>query len=152
MNISYTELNNDQIDIIKPLWNKLRDYHGELSIYFSEIYANTVFEERKKELLKKSKNGFLRIDTARNDETGRLIGYCISSISDELEGEVDSIFLEKDYRLSGIGDALMKRALNWMDENGVKTKKIVVAVGNEDLLSFYKRYNFLPRHLVLEQI
>jgi len=29
-----------------------------------------------------------------------------------------------------------------VDEKGVKTKKIVVAVENEDLLSFYKCYNF----------
>lgn len=152
MNISYTELNNEQIDVIKPLWNKLRDHHGKLSTHFPEIYANTVFEERKKKLLKKSEKGTLRIDTARNKETGELIGYCISSISDELVGEVDSIYLEKEYRSFGIGDKLMERSLNWMDDSGVKSKKIVVAVGNEDLLSFYRRYNFLPRHLVLEQI
>jgi hypothetical protein len=45
----------------------------------------------------------------------------------------------------------MERALDWMDKKGVKAKKIVVAVGNEDLLSFYERYNFFPRHLILEQ-
>lgn len=151
MNISYIELNKDEIDMIKPLWEKLRDHHRKLSAHFPERYDEFSFDERKKELLKKSENGILKIDMARDEDKKRYIGYCISSISDELVGEVDSIYLREEYRSSGIGDNLMKRSLNWMDDKSIKTKKIVVAVGNEDLLSFYKQYNFFPRHLILEQ-
>ena len=151
MNIIYKKLNPNQIDIIKPLWDKLRDYHQNLSTNFPERYGAMKFEDRKEEILKKSQNGTLKIDIAKDKNTGCYIGYCISSISDENIGEVDSIYLDKKYRSSGIGSNLMERALNWMDKNEVKTKKIVVAMGNEDLLSFYEHYNFFPRHLILEQ-
>jgi ribosomal protein S18 acetylase RimI-like enzyme len=151
MNINYIELDKEHIDMIKPLWDNLRDYHSELSTHFQERYNTVKFEDRKEEILKKSENGILKIDLVKDKNTDSYVGYCISSISEENVGEVDSIYLDKKYRSSSIGSALMERALSWMDKNGVKTKKIVVAVGNEDLLFFYERYNFFPRHLILEQ-
>ena len=152
MNISYTKLNKDEIDIIKPLWEKLRAHHKELSKDFQERYAEFKFEERKEELLKKSENGILKVDIAKDNDADEIIGYCISSISENLEGEIDSIYLIEKYRSFGIGDELMKRSLNWMDEKGVKTKKIMIAAGNEDTIEFYRRYNFFPKHIILEQI
>ncbi len=151
MPISYIELDNDQIDLIKPLWEKLRNHHRELSPYFPERYVEFKFQERKEDLLKKSENGILRIDTAYDEATEEFIGYGISSISDKKVGEVDSIYLEEKYRSYGIGDALMKRSLDWMDQNGVETKRIMVAVGNENTLAFYSRYRFFPKHIILEQ-
>ncbi len=152
MYVTYLEVNRHEIDIIKPLWEKLRDYHQGLSPNFAKRYIELTFQMRKEELLKKSKNGSLKIDIAKDRDTKWLVGYCISSISEELEGEVDSIYIEEDYRSLGIGKEFMKRALKWMDANKVKTKKIGIAVGNEDLLSFYRRYNFLPKHIILEQV
>ena len=38
-----------------------------------------------------------------------------------------------------------------MDNMCVKNKKIIIAVGNEELISFYQRFNFYPRHITLEQ-
>ncbi|MGB9978747.1 GNAT family N-acetyltransferase [Methanobacterium sp.] len=151
MSISYIELDNDQIDSIKPLWEKLRNHHKELSPYFPERYIEFKFQERKEDLLKKSENGILRIDTAYDETAEQFIGYCISSISDEKVGEVDSIYLDEKYRSSGIGDTLMRRSLNWMDQNGVETKKIMIAAGNENTLAFYSRYRFFPKHIILEQ-
>jgi diamine N-acetyltransferase len=151
MNIRYIELDNDHIDSIKPLWEKLRDHHRELSPYFPERYVEFTFQERKKDLLKKSENGILRIETAYDESTEQLIGYCISSIDEQI-GEVDSIYLEENYRSTGIGDTLMKRSLNWMDQNGAETKRIMVASGNENMLAFYSRYRFFPKHIILEQV
>jgi len=151
MDISYMELDEDRIDLIKPLWEKLRDHHRKLSPYFPERYVEFTFQERKEDLLKKSENGILRIDTAYDETVELFIGYCISSISDEKVGEVDSIYLTDKYRSSGIGDTLMKRSLSWMDQNGVETKRIMVAAGNENMLAFYSRYNFFPKHIILEQ-
>ncbi len=152
MYIIYLEVNRQEIDIIKPLWEKLRDHHRKLSPNFSERYIELTFENRRDDLLKKSINGSLKIDIVKDRDTKWLIGYCVSSISEELEGEVDSIYVEKNYRSLGIGKELVERALKWMDANKVKTKKIGIAVGNEDLLSFYGRYNFLPKHIILEHV
>ena len=151
MSISYIELNSDQIDSIRPLWEKLRDHHKELSPYFPERYVELTFQERKEDLLKKSKSGILRIDAAYDETAEQYIGYCISSVSDEKIGEVDSIYLDKKYRSSGIGDTLMKRSLDWMDQIGVETKRIMIAAGNENTLAFYSRYKFFPKHIILEQ-
>lgn len=151
MSISYIELDNEHIDSIRPLWEKLRDHHKELSPYFPERYVELTFQERKEDLLEKSEKGVLRIDTAYDEAAEQYIGYCISSISDEKVGEVDSIYLDTKYRSSGIGDALMKRSLDWMDQIGVETKRIMIAAGNENTLAFYSRYKFFPKHIILEQ-
>lgn len=150
MNISYIELGKEKIDEIKPLWEELNDHHGDLSTHFSEKHEKFSFSDRKKQILKKSENGTLRIDIAKDNNTNNYVGYCISSISDELVGEVDSIYLKEKYRSSGIGKQLMNRALEWMGDEGVNDKKVVVAVGNEELLSFYEKYGFYPRHIILE--
>lgn len=151
MNLIYIEVDSKEIDIIEPLWIKLRAYHHELSKHFPDRYIESKFKMRKKELLDKSINSHLKIDIVKYRDTEETIGYCISSISDKKNGEVDSIYIEEEYRSIGIGAHLIKRALNWMDEKGVKSKKIVMAVGNEELLSFYQKFDFLPRHIVLEQ-
>ena len=110
------------------------------------------FDLRKKGLLEKSKEGAIRIDLASDADTGELVGYCISTISRDRQGEIESIYIEPDYRESGIGDNLMKRTLRWMDECSVTKKVLGVGVGNEDVIAFYSRYSFYPRTTVLEQI
>ncbi len=45
MNIIYIKLNHNQIDLIKPLWAKLRDHHHELSTNFPERYGAMKFED-----------------------------------------------------------------------------------------------------------
>ena len=67
-------------------------------------------------------------------------------------GEIESIYIEPDYRGSGIGDNLMKRALRWMDEYPVDKKVLTVGAGNEEVFAFYSRHNFYPRTTILEQI
>lgn len=150
MNISYKELDINQIDLIKPLWEKLKLHHGHLSAHFKERYVEFTFQERKAQLLNKSENGTLRVEIVQDKNKNKFIGYCISSISN-LEGEIDSIYLDEEYRSFGIGKELMEHALKWMDENKIEKKKIIVAAGNEDLLSFYEFYDFFPRHIILEQ-
>ncbi len=66
-------------------------------------------------------------------------------------GEVDSIYVKEGYRSQGIGDQLMKRALIWMEENGTESKKIMVTVGNQEVLAFYQRYGFRPRSIIMEE-
>lgn len=120
MNLIYIEVDSKEIDIIEPLWIKLRAYHHELSKHFPDRYIESKFKMRKKELLDKSINSHLKIDIVKYRDTEETIGYCISSISDKKNGEVDSIYIEEEYRSIGIGAHLIKRALNWMDEKGVK--------------------------------
>ncbi|SCG86695.1 GNAT family N-acetyltransferase [Methanobacterium congolense] len=151
MEISYIEGNEKDLDLIQPLWEKLRQHHQKKSEHFQNHYQNFDFQERKEDLLKKSAEGSMRVDLAE-DPKNRVVGYCVSSLSTELEGEIDSIYVDEAWRSEGIGSRLMERALEWMDENHVKKRRILVANGNEEALEFYERYGFYHRATVLEQI
>lgn len=107
---------------------------------------------RNKELVKKFEKGKIRVDLARDGDTQELVGYCISTISVEKEGEIQSIYIEPEYRKCGIGNEMMKKALHWMEENSINKKILGVGAGNEEVITFYKRYSFYPRTIILEQV
>jgi diamine N-acetyltransferase len=151
--IEYKETNEKGLDLIAPLWRKLRDHHKARALeVFSEHYEKMTFDLRKKQLLEKSRDGAIRIDLARDRNTGALIGYCVSTISEKGQGEIDSIYIEEGYRRCGIGDNLMKKALKWMEEHSVKGKMLEVASGNEEVFTFYSQYDFYPRSIILRQV
>jgi len=66
-------------------------------------------------------------------------------------GCLESIFVEPHYRRNGIGDNLMLKALHWMNGKQAETIVLQVGIGNEAVLSFYSRYNFHPRTIILQQ-
>ena len=152
MSIEYIETDDKNIDSISGLWKKLNQQHRDNSPHFSHIYADRTFEWRKNLLLKKSELRVIRVILAKDNTSGEILGYCVGSISGENQGEIDSIFVESEYRKSGIGDELMKRALNWMNEKQVEGKTLGVAAGNEHVFGFYGRYGFYPKTTILEQV
>ncbi len=147
--IEFLEKNQNDLDLIQPLWEKLHAHHLAVSKYFKDSRATITFEMRKKMLIEKSFEGALRIDLARDAATKEFIGYCVTSVNKEKEGEIESIYVEKDYRLSGIGDSLMTRAIAWLETVTVKKTILGVAEGNEGVFAFYQRHNFYPRTTIL---
>lgn len=139
------------LDFVQPLWEKLNEYHEANSSYFSSRFINLKFDVRKNKFINNS-NLEVKVDLVKDIGKDLHIGYCISTVNKELIGEIDSLFVEKEYRKYGLGDRLMNRALDWLNSNQVKTKIIGVAEGNENVLDFYKRYGFYQRRVILEQI
>ena len=139
------------LDLVQPLWEKLRKHHETNSNYFSDDFRNLTFAIRKNKFINDI-NLKVKIDLIRDKEKDSYIAYCISTINKDLIGEIDSLFVDKEYRKYGLGDNLMNRALEWLNSNQVKTKIIGVAEGNENVLEFYKRYGFYKRKLILEQV
>ncbi|MEW9097047.1 MAG: GNAT family N-acetyltransferase [Clostridiaceae bacterium] len=150
-NIKYIIGEEELLDSIQCLWEELNQHHEEKSLYFKEVYSINIFENRKKGLLEKSQGGKLRVHLAKDISMNKIIGYCVSSITDDGIGEVDSIFVQKEYRKLNVGDCLMSSALSWMKENKVKSKIIGVVSGNEEALGFYKKYNFYPSTIILKE-
>ncbi len=150
MNIEYSVTDEKGIDIVAPLWKKLNKYHGRLSQNFTSEYSSRTWEIRKKEFL--SEAAELRVDLACDSEFGELVGYCISSITEDSLGEIDSIFVESDYRHCGIGDRLVKNAINWMKNLSVNRIIVQVMIGNEEVHPFYKKYGFQPRVTIMMKI
>lgn len=138
------------LDLLQPLWERLNKHHESNSNYFPDKFRNLTFEVRRNKFIN-DKNLEVNIDLIKDKEKNLYIGYCISTVNKDLVGEIDSLFVEEEYRKFGLGDKLMYRALEWLNNNRVKTKIIAVAEGNESVLDFYKRYGFYKRRIILEQ-
>lgn len=149
--IEYIKKSRDDLDIIKPLWQKLNDHHKAVARYQKKHFATFTFDMRNQQLLKKSQGGALHIDLAQDSKTGKYVGYCVSTVNFEKQGEIESIYVEEGYRGYGIGDQLMIRALDWLEIMSAKRRILGVAEGNESVFGFYRRYNFYPRMTILEQ-
>jgi ribosomal protein S18 acetylase RimI-like enzyme len=143
---------SDNLDLIKPLWEKLNQVHFNLSHHFRNRFQEMTWDKRKRTLLQKSKNILFEYVIEKNDN--RIIGYCISTIEkeDNTVGEIDSIYIDESYRKSGLGKQLVDRAIVWLNANNIETQKLLVAVGNEQVLDFYKQFDFFPLHIVLQRI
>lgn len=151
-NIIFIETGALDLDLIQPLWEKLNQYHREQKSDFKEHYVNFTFPERAKTLLNKSLRGAMHISRGKDKESGVMVAYCVTTISQDNEGEIDSIYVEEGYRGQGIGAELIKRSLKWMDDKRVNKKTVRVSIGNKEAVEFYKRYGFRPRSLTLEQV
>lgn len=151
-NVEYIPMDQGGLDHIGPLWEKLREHHRSRSKEFGELFTRFTFAERKAGLLRTAASGKMRVDIVRDTDAGRYVGYCISSLSPEKKGEIESIYVEPEYRGQGIGDNLMCRALRFMDEHGALRRLLAVAAGNEEVFGFYRRHGFVPRYTMLEQV
>jgi diamine N-acetyltransferase len=140
------------LDLIKPLWEKLNQLHFDVSPYFKSRFQNMNWEKRKTKLIEKSRE--ILFEYVVDKENNTIIGYCISTTNkeDEKIGEIDSIFIEETYRKSGLGERLMDNAIRWLNSKGTETQKLLVGVGNESVLEYYKRFDFYPLHIVLQRI
>lgn len=147
--IEYRRIDAHEIAIIKSLWEKLREQHRGTSVHFKSRYERFSFEER----IEKFARPEIRtaVDIAETIPGRRIIAYCISSISRGEEGEIDSIYIESDYRGKKIGRALMERALEWFDAEKVTVRTVAVAAGNEAAFGFYEKFGFHPALTVLRQ-
>jgi diamine N-acetyltransferase len=110
MKVVYLEKEVADLNLIEPLWYKLLEHHRIRSKHFTDHFLKMIWTNRKAGLLEKSASGHLRVDIARDSEKGLIVGYCVSTVSAIGQGEIESIFVEPEYRKVGIGDGLMQRA------------------------------------------
>ncbi len=148
--IDYMEGGVELLDQVVPLWEELNRHHQKLSEHFSDAMAARAFADRRSELVEKSNHGRLRVDVARTG-AGDFVAYCIATVDPTGTGEIDSIFVQPALRNRGIGDALMRRAMAWMDALGTHSRVLNVAWGNDRVGAFYQRYGFLPRSTTFEK-
>ncbi len=147
--IEYRRIDAHEIAIIKSLWENLNEQHRRTSMHFKSRYERFSFEER----IRKFARPEIRtaIDIAETIPGKRIIAYCISSISRGEEGEIDSIYIEPDFRGKKIGRTLMERALSWFDTEGIAVRTVAVASGNESAFGFYEKFGFYPALTVLRR-
>lgn len=140
MNISIVEKDITEIDTIRTLWEKLNLMHKDKTPNFKKRFENFTFDQRFASI---NVQGNYKLNVILDNDNSEYVGYCLSSI-DGASGEVQSIYIEKEYRKYGLGGKLMERALNWFEENEIANITIGVIYGNEEALPFYARYGFIP--------
>ena len=133
---------------VAPLWEKLKAHHAAHSIHFSEFLAARSFADRSADIL--CHGGMVRVDLAVRG--GVDVGYCVCTISPSGAGEIDSLYVDAGCRGCGLGEALARRGLSWMDEKKVARRSLSVVYGNGDALAFYRRLGFYPRNIQLDQL
>jgi ribosomal protein S18 acetylase RimI-like enzyme len=135
------------LDRVRPLWEELNAFHIEIAKAFSGDLSQRTFDIRKAELTKSAAKMHIQITSNESD-----IGYCVCTINSNGVGEIDSIYVTKEYRSKGIGRKMVESALLWLDENHVRKKVVVVLEGNTEALAFYKSFGFLPRNVELQHM
>lgn len=145
MELSLIQKDLEGLEFIEPLWYGLRDHHALISPTFSKDRVNNTFQKRSNQIKAKAVSGYINISLVMDKEVGKYVGYCICSINESEEGEIDSIFIIEPYRKLGIGDMLMSNALDWFQVHNVEDISISVLYGNESVFSFYEKYGFHPR-------
>lgn len=148
--VVYLSGGKELLDQVRPLWEKLNVYHRQHATHFADQFDRLTFDVRKQKFLSDEAIK-VRVDLVKGKKDNECVGYCVSTITDGNMGEIDSLYVESDYRQYGIGDRLMRLSLSWFGENRVDHCIISVAEGNEHLFSFYERYGFYPRRTVLER-
>lgn len=148
--IEYLVGKEEILNKVVVLWEKLNMHHERKSQHFKERFRDFTFKDRMDKILTNPNLEDIRVEVAIINE--KVVGYCISSIIKDAIGEVESLYILPEYRGYKIGEKMMENAIKWLDENSVKTKKIKVAAGNEDVMSFYKKYRFFPESITLKQI
>jgi len=149
--IEYTSTDITGVEHIRPLWEMLNFHHHARARAFRNVYSSWTFDDRKDYFLHLAAAGPFRIDLASDPATGRYVGYCVSSISPEGAGEIESVFVIPAFRSLGTGTVLMENALAWLSAQNPVRIRVSVADGNEEVFLFYEKFGFFPRMTVLEQ-
>jgi len=138
--IQYRDISYKDIELIKVLWERNRQYHEETSEFFGEAYKGLEFEDRIKGF-GDFDSEYIKITLAENDKV--VVGYCLSVIENH-DGEVATLHVLEEMRGRGIGVCLMQSHLQWLKESGCSDIKVVVSQENDHTIEFYRKLGFYP--------
>ena len=146
MNCEFLEIKKDQLPKISKLWQQLNEIHRNDSNNFKDYYNNNSFEKRCEKFINIPDNN-IKIEIIEDNEIP--IGYCISTIEKNV-GEIDSLFIEQQYRKFGYGHQLVASSIKWIKKNNCKRIIVAVADGHESVFEFYKKFGLYPKLTYLE--
>lgn len=93
-------------------------------------------------------NGFLDAGSFVVVESGRIAAHCHSRAANEPQmrgwGEIHTLYTHPDFWRQGFGAAVLRRAEEWLAEQGYKNVYLYVLEGNERAERFYKAQGYFP--------
>lgn len=143
--VEYKDITPAEIELIKDLWNKNKEYHERNEKVFKEMYSKMTFEERMKGIFEKG--GECKITIAK--EGKEVYGYSISNIVESV-GEVVSLHVLESRRKKGIGKKLTELHIDWMKKENCKEIGLYVACVNESTIKFYQRLGLHPNYTYMQ--
>jgi diamine N-acetyltransferase len=146
--ITYKQLSLHNLSEIKPLWEELNKIHLADSVHFKEHYQSFSFESRSSKWMKLQEKDIFILVAQTNDSTS--IGYCVSTIDVDKNAEIDSLFVDTNFRQLGIGRKLIEKSKEWFQKNSCQSIRLSVSYGHESVLPFYIKSGFFPRLTILE--
>lgn len=139
--IEYKRLNRGQISILKDMWLKLNDYHIPIVTTFKTRFSNVSFENHLQQI---SNASLVFAYTANNGN--QIVGFVMVFANGDT-AEIDSIYIDKDYRHQGIGTTLMSAAL--AELKGVY-KEIIMKVAEGNIQPFHYTNHFKKRYILFQ--
>lgn len=110
--------------------------------------VNAVFEIEKQCFLSPWTQISIEAELTKSDcvaitavEDGNVCGYIFASCVLE-EGEIERVAVVESMRRKGIGDELMRLALEKIISKGVKTVFLEVRIDNDNAINLYKKHGF----------
>jgi len=147
----YEEIDVNCLETIRPMWTALNAFHTDLEPAFALRRSRRTFDLRLLEWRDVAVSGQLKIDLAIRTSDQTHVGYCVTTLSNNLDGEIDSLYVDSTVRGQGVGSELMRRSLAWLAERGARSKLIVAACGNDAAIRFYARFGFKPHTVHLRE-
>ena len=91
------------------------------------------------------------------EDDGEIIGYLIGYLKSKGQlrpiqlTELESMFVQSEFRDQGIGSELVNRFQKWSQERGADRIFVTAYMASEKAVRFYRRLGFKPESLSLEQ-
>ena len=148
MEVIEKQITLDEIEILRSPLEKLHNYHNNKSKYFSGDYPRVTFEERIDEYRKNAKIGEYRIELLYEPKTMNLIAFSIV-YGKKVSGKIEVLYVDEGYRRNNLGTKLMNNAMKWFREKDIYDIELTVVYGNQ-AVSFYEKFGFLPRSIIME--
>lgn len=138
-----------EIDRVEPIWNALREHHGEVVGQTTRSREDAWARRRARyEEWLVEPASFALIATASD---GRDVGYAVVTdlgaeitFPTERLGCLETLAVLPDARGAGVGSALITEARRRAAASGIADLTITVFAANGPALGFYERHGFAP--------
>lgn len=143
----------DELKVVQDLNYKLFVSDNR---HFHDLNLRWPYEEKGTEYFKHKIDGTKGVCFVA-EKSGKVIGYLAGSTFDAgsaylaKRAELDNMFVEEEFRSSGIGATLVEEFKNWCKQNQVEKIFVNAFSPNTRAIAFYKKTGFEEYSLTLSQ-
>lgn len=125
-------------EMIKKLFDIEKDFKSDIA---NQINGIVMLIEKDQAVVFKALSG----DKIIGMVTGQLV---VSTASGGYSVLLEDLFVDTDFRLGGVGKALLKKLISWANQNGALRIQLVADSSNSSAESFYTAMGFSPSRMM----